>query len=887
MTTAGRVAGWVAAAARLICRLAPRSLPSAFVPEFQATLADACEAAYARGGWRSLLATGVAETVDVARQVVAARLGVVPSISTVRSIDHSRISSRRPLMITTDLRRAWRRLRARPSVALGAAAMLALGIGLTTSMFSLADSLLLRPVPFRDPGTLAAIMMFGGHTGRGFVSPAVLHAWQSSSAFASVQGASDGTALIDTPGGVIGRTSAWVTPGVFGMLGVKPIRGRLFTATEGRAGADDPVLISESVWRGAYGSDPGILGRAMEIDGAPVTIIGVMPIDFHFPKWDTTIWRPIDYAALATAQAQQVPSPYVRFASGTPQADGLALLTRLAHDADPTTNGQEAQAMSLAGFAVDPYYQRALPVLGAGVTLVFLVLCANASSLILASFSARRREFGLCAALGASRFRVLREAIVEAFAIGTVGSIAGLVLAMQVIALAQRFLPDAFLVRTLNPLELHGRAVAAAMAAGIIAILIAGVLPAWRATRGNTTDSLREGGRSGTSSPRARRMMRGLIAAEVALACMLLVGSTLLVRSFLKLVNTDRGLDVSRVISTWTNLPVARYPDAASRIAATRAVQDSIEALPGVESTAVSFGVPPSGGNLYMYPDWRSDAPGAQPVRLDVNSFAVTPGFLQLYGIPIVRGRDLIATDSADTAVISEHLASALWPSGDPIGHAFLFAKQRYHVVGVSREVTLPSPDARVERPEFYTPFTAGGSSPMISVRCHGTCPDPAIIRQRILASAPGAVVNRVAPAETPFIAQVAPPRAAASLSMIFAGVAFLAAAGGLFSVLTYAVGKREREFGIRAALGASPPQIRAVVLRDGLSVAAWGVVIGAGLSWMLGRALGSLEYGASIGDVATWAPPFLLIALASLAAVWRPARRAMRVDPALLLRGE
>lgn len=878
---AGRIAQFIASGIARLVRLAPRTLPPAFAEEVHATVMEACDAAYVRGGWPALLATGVAETFDVTRCVARGRFGYGPRVTLEMTMVGSE-RRRRPLMFITDIRRAWRRLRARPSVALGAAAMLALGIGLTTSMFSLADSLLLRPVPFRDAGSLARLQLASKTGARYVMAPDLLRGFQQSDAFAAVQGATTDKSIVQTSAGPIERSSALVTPGLFDMLGVQPIRGRLFTADEGRGGADDRALISESVWRGVFGGDPSLVGRTIVIDGASATVVGILPDAFHFPRFDTTIWLPVNYDAPSPARGKRQTSVYVRFRPDGQHKDALAAATRIAHDVDASTTPLYVDAASMAGLRLDPYYQRAIPMLGGGVLLVFVVLCANASSLILAGFTARRREFGVCTALGASRGRILREAVVEAALIGAAGACGGLALAGGLVNLARHYVPDAFLVRTLNPLDLDGRAVAAAAFAGILAVLVAGVLPAWRVTRGDMNGAIRDVERGTTSSRTARRLMRGLLVGEVALACMLLAGSALLVRSFINLMSTNRGLDVSNVLTAWVSFPAPTFVDTPARLVATKNVEDALSALPTVEKIAFSFGVPPGGGYVRFMDPLQ---PGGKPLVID--SYDVTPQFFDLYGIPILRGRGFTASDTPKSTIVSEHLAALLWPGEDPLGRTFTHDQITYTVVGLARETVLPSLDPQQERPEFYQPFQAGSGQEMMSIRCRVSCPDTAVIRQRLLEAAPGANVVRVESAETNYLAQVAPPRAAAWLSIAFGAIAFFAAAGGLFSVLTYAVGKRQREFGIRAALGASPPQIRAVVIRDGLAVAAVGVAIGAGLSWLLGRALVSLQYGASIGDALTWIPPFVLVAAASLAAVWRPARRAMRVDPALLLRGE
>lgn len=272
---------------------------------------------------------------------------------------------------------------------------------------------------------------------------------------------------------------------------------------------------------------------------------------------------------------------------------------------------------------------------------------------------------------------------------------------------------------------------------------------------------------------------------------------------------------------------------------------------------------------------------------MTVDRYSVGPEFFGLYGIPLLKGRTFGASEQPDAVVIGERLARTLWPGLDPIGRTFSFQNERFQVIGLVREINHPSLDARIDRPEFYEPFAGVGSYAMMSIRCVPTCPNAALVRQRILSTHPAVRVVDAQPLEDVYFEQLARPRAAAALGFAFAAVAVLAAAGGLFSVLSYAVARRKREFGIRTALGASPADIRRVVLRDGLVVASIGIAIGSGAAWSLGRALASLQYGVTVTDPVTWTVVLGVLGLTTVIASWQPARKAMRADPVLLLREE
>lgn len=786
-----------------------------------------------------------------------------------------------------DLRFGGRSLLRAPGFTVVAVLTLALGIGITTAMFTIVDALVLRPVPFRAPDELAFIFMGHEHGGRTTVAPAVLRAWRESPALAGAESAMPGTALIEFDGTVVTRGIATVTPGLFELLGgIRPVRGRLFDSSEGRPGSNDRVLLSEDVWRALFNADPSLVGRRVTIDGESLLVVGILPSDFRFPKWDTVIWKPVDHAAFPSLRPNEYPMAYVRFSANVPRADALRLITDAARAADATNAKLRPWVRPLAGQVLDPYYQRAVPLLAGGVILVFLVLCANVSSLLLARLTERRREFSMRSALGASRGRVIRQALAESSVIGALGVVFGIALSWALVSVARAFLPEAFLLRTLNPLNIDLRALGIASLSGIVATLAAGLLPAWIGTRADPLHSLRVSERGGTETRGAQAITRGLLVVEIALACTLLVGATLLVRSFINLAGAERGLETRDVITANVSLPRDAFPDQRSRESMARLLEEEIRQLPGVQQVAWSYGLPPGGGRI-SWGNWKSDAPGAPVVDMTVEGYNVGPEFFALYGIPLLRGRTFQASDTRQQVLVGERLARALWPDLDPVGRTFSFIKEQFHVIGVVREIHHPSLDPHVDRPEFYAPFAGVGDYPAMNVRCRITCPAAAVVRQRLVAAHPAVQVFDVNPLEDVYFEQLAQPRAAAALGFAFAGIAVLAAAAGLFSVLSYAVGRRKREFGIRTALGASPLQIQRLVLRDGLVVALTGVAIGSIAAWSLARAMASLQYGVTIDDPSTWAFVLGLLGLTTVAASWRPARDAMRVDPVLLLKDE
>jgi predicted permease len=786
-----------------------------------------------------------------------------------------------------DARHASRSLWRQPAVTATAVGMLGVAIGISTAMFTIADALILRPVPFDEPQQLARVYMGNDRGGRTTVAPAVVRAWRESPAFRGVESAVADTALVEVDGAVAARGIARVTQGLFDLLGgVRPIHGRLFDASESRAGVHDRVLLGEDVWRALYHADPGVVGRPVTIDRESLVVVGILPSEFRFPSWNTVIWRAVDIEAPPAAAAGELPVAYVRFAPDLPRADALRLASEAARAADGRNADLRARDDPLAELVLDRYYQRAVPMLVGGVVLVFLVLCANVSSLLLARLTSRQREFSMRSALGASRARLIGQAVVESGVVGIFGVLVGIAIGWSLVSLARAFLPEAFLLRTLNPLDIDRRALVMTSVAGVMATLAAGLLPAWIGTRVDAAGSLRVMDRGGTETRGARVVTRGLLIGEIALACTLLVGATLLARSFINLTNAERGLDVGSTLRVNVSFPAPAFPDRTARATVARTIEEQVGSLPGVRRVAWSYGLPPAGGAL-SFGLWQADTPGTAAVDMEVDRYNVGPDFFELYGIPLVRGRTFQPSDQRGAVVVGERFARALWPDHDPIGRSFTFGKEQFQVIGLVREIHHPSVDARLNRAEFYEPFAGVGGFSMMSIRCAFTCPDAALVRQRVLAAHAAIRVNGVQVLEDVYFEQLARPRAAAALGFAFALVAVLAAAGGLFSVLNYAVGRRKREFGIRTALGASPVKIRGLVLHESVMVAAVGIAIGTVTSWGLGRALASLQYGVTIADPFTWTFVLGVLTVTTIAASWRPARQAIRADPALLLREE
>jgi predicted permease len=631
-----------------------------------------------------------------------------------------------------------------------------------------------------------------------------------------------------------------------------------------------------------------LVGSLIKVDGESLLVVGILPRSFRFPESTTSLWRPVDFSAPLPDLSVGSPAAYARFSGGRPRDTALAIATDRARAVDARLASQQevkAQARPIAGASAREYLARIAPYLAGGVVLVFVVLCANVASLLLAQMTARSLEFRTCTALGASRRRLFRQSVTESAALGVLGMAGGVLLAWALVALARAFLPESFLLQSLNPVDVDLRALMAACATGFGATASAGVLPAWAGTRAHGTYSLAPGERTGTETRLARRATRTLLVVEIALGCTLLVGAGLLVRSFVNLSHIDRGLDTRNVITAWIQLALPEGAAEADRRAAADRLTAELHALPGVQAVTLSRGLPPDGSEIYFGNNWQTDVPGAPALNLMAHGYPVTQEFFDFYGIRRLAGRSFEPGDDRYKVLVSEEFAARLWPGENPVGRTYRHGNsQPNEVIGLVSEIRHPSLDPFDDLPEVYYRYAGGGSSVMVSLRCGSDCLDLPRLRRWLL-EGPASNVIRLGVLDDAYLESLARPRAAAALSMTFATIAMVAASSGLFSVLTYAVGRRRREFGIRASLGARPVDLQVEIVREGVRLAVIGAIIGGSGAWLSTRWLQSLVYDVSRVDPATIASVLGIVVVTTLIAVWAPSRRAGRANPVELLR--
>ncbi len=820
-----------------------------------------------------------------------------------------------------DIQYGARLLRRNPSFAVVAVATLALGIGANTAMFSVVNAVLLRPLPFADPGRLAAVWIADPkrdvrEAGTSFPT---FTDWRTQSRRFSNMAISATAAARVMNGREPERVSAaFVSADLFPTLGVQPVLGRVFSSDD-EARRERVVVLSYGLWQRQFGGNPDILDRTLEVDGETPDgqaelvqrprIIGVMPEHFYFPDRNVQFWRPATLLGIdgkPKLYERQWSDRFIdrwrviaRLAPGASVADARAELTaigtRLA-DANPVP----ANAAEFPGFGVDVVpldtqmtgrdLRFALWVLLGAVGFVLLIACANVADLLLARGTTREREFAIRTALGAGRGRIVRQLCVESLLLAVAAGLVGTAAATAgVRALSAVTVPG---IPHLAEISVDRTVLLFTATLSIVAGLLFGLAPAWNAARVNANDPLKESS-GAASSPRRLRQARGfLVIAQCALAVVLLAGAGLLVRSFVRLQAVDPGFKSDGVLLARVDLPI---PVSRTWREQEWAVFQQIEArvahLPGVLAAGfVQNLVVSSNPRTPITIEGRPASDDAL-AQIGVNMEDVTPGFFRAMGVPLVRGRFFTATEqNAPLAIVNDAFARRFFPGEDPIGKRFSQGRATtkmfwYTIVGVVGDMRRQGLE-RHPLPEFFIPSTEPAMD--FAVRVAG---DPAAIaaavRQELRSALPNAIVVRMAPLETYLGEWIAERKFQAWLLALFAGLALTLAAVGIYGVMQFAAAQRAKEMGIRVALGARRSDLLRLMVGQGLRLPAIGLAIGLTGAYMLVRVLQSSMFEISPGDPLTFAGVAIVLGLTALAACYIPARRASRVDPIVTLRNE
>lgn len=798
-----------------------------------------------------------------------------------------------------DLRYGARVLIASPVFTAVAVATLALGIGANTAIFSVISAILLRPLPYPDPGRL---VMIWETTPEGWfipVAPANYLDWKERSHVFEDIGLSRDTTYALTGSGEPESISGYrFSENFFRVMGVAPQLGRTFLPEEDLPGASPVVVLSHGIWQRRFGRDPGVLGRPIVLNGTSHTVIGVMPPGFDHPG-GTQLWTPL---ALDPALMSRRDARFLRLVARlkpgvTPLGarEEMAAIARVLETEHPATNaGRGARVVLLRDMQVGDI-RPALLALAAAVGCVLLIAAANVSSLLLARAAGRGRELAIRMALGAGRWRVVRQLLTESVLLALTGGLLGLLLALwgaeALLALVPRGIAN-LNIPHIDRIPVDGPVLAFTLLVSLATGAVLGALPALRATRSAPAISLKDSGPGLTEGSRSRRAGGALVAAEMAIAVVLLVGAVLMLRTFLVLRGQPLGIDPSNVVTAQVFLPGYRYDDAAKRLAFLDGVLDRLSALPGVRAAGATNYLPLSGfwGTVSFVADGLPPPPAGQEPEADDRR--ATPGYFEAIGMRLVRGRGFTPRDtggSPQVAIVNETLARRIWGERDPVGSRLNLGDARepswWEVVGVAGDVRAFGAGTEVHA-EIYRPF-AQTSFPLIAFAVRAG--DPAAlapaIRSAIREVDPDQPILQLTPMESLAASSLATRRVSAVLIGAFAGVALLIAAIGVYGVTSHAVARRTHELGIRMALGAARRDLLLLVMRQGLRPALAGLAGGLAGAWALTRWLRSLLYGVSPTDLSTYVfVGLLLMAVASLAC-WVPARRATRVSPMIALR--
>jgi predicted permease len=792
-----------------------------------------------------------------------------------------------------DIRYALRVLRKSPGFAAVTVGVLALGIGANTAIFSVVDAVLLKPLPYPDAQRIVVVPhvppqdIFPGRKTFS-VSPANYFDWKAQGDVFEKMTIFVGDSLTLTGSGQPESVpTGFVSADFFGVLGVRPLAGRLFAPGDDEAGHRVAVL-SEELWKTRFGSNPAVVGSTFVAGGESYTVIGVLPAGRGFPE-EARLWVPLtftaeekavrgihDYMVLARLK------PGASVAGARAQMDAIS--ARLAAQYPADDKGWGATVIPLHENLVGDVRPALLVLLGA-VGFVLLIACANVANLVLARTLGRRKELAVRSALGASRVRIVRQLFAETTLLAVLGGALGLLIAgfcvKLIVAVLAGEMPRA------SEIQLGGVVLAFTFGISLITGALAGILPAWRLTHANPNEALKQGGRADADagSPALRN---SLVVAEVALALVLMFGAGLLVRSLGRLRQVDPGFNPKNVLQAQVSLPDARYASEEARRAFYARVLERVRALPGVTSAAAMNTLPltDSGSTQPIALEGRSAAALSEQPEVAVRVF--TPATLRTLGIALKSGRDFTEADtekSPPAILVSEAMARKFWPGEDAVGKRLtltFYPGVVREVVGVVADVKLRGLEKTTPIPALYAPYAQmprfsmslvvrtaqnpGSVGSAVEAAVHAVDPDQPVVDMKTMEEHLGASLARA--------------RFSMLLLSVFAALALLLSSIGIYSVLAYAVKRRTREIGIRMALGADGGDLVRMVVLQGMQPALIGLAIGIVASLVLGRLLAGLVFGIAPTDPLTFAAASALLSGVALAACAVPAWRATRVEP-------
>ncbi len=799
-----------------------------------------------------------------------------------------------------DLRYGARMLAKKPGFTFIAIVTLALGIGANTAIFSVVNAVLLRPLPYVEADRLVWITEHHEQIPTRWVSYPNFLDWRANSQSFEAMATIRGWQMTLTGSGEAQSIPArMVTADYFRVMRAQPFIGRDFIADEDKYGAPSAAMLSHVFWQTQLGGDPEIVGKTITLDNKPFTVVGVMPQEFQHQGppavWVLTEqyavpnsgWFNRDHRIVGFVIARLKPGATIE----TARAEMKSIEEQLAKDY-PMQNGGNTIQMTTLQESIVGDARQGLLLLFAAVGLVLLIACANVANLLLARAATRRKEFALRAALGASRWRLLRQLLIESVLLGAAGGGAGLLLASWGIGLLIKFAPQD--VPRLSGATIGWRVFGFTLLLSVATGIIFGLAPAWHSAKVDLSKALKEGGRS-ASDGRSGRLRSAFVVAEIALAMTLLVSAGLLIKSLARLLASDPGFNAQNV-AVMELLPRESYPSRPLLMQYHTQLLERVASLPGVEAVCAA-NEPPG-----LEPGWQNDInpevngqyqkinPGE---LINVDWSIITADYFRVMQIPIKQGRAMTADEvarGAPVTIVDEQLARRFWPDGNAIGsHIKYDGPTAHEIIGIAGNVRTYGSES-LGRIKIYTPF---GRTPLprstLAARSSGV--DPASLIAAIKAESqainPNVPISEAATMESALARNIAPRKFSAGLLTLFAAVALLLAAIGAYGVMNYTVTERTRELGIRIALGAQKGDVLRLIFGQSLRLALAGLGLGFLASLILTRWLKSFLFGVSATDPWTFAVIAVILIAVALLACYLPARRAAKVEPTVALRYE
>jgi putative ABC transport system permease protein len=798
-----------------------------------------------------------------------------------------------------DLRYGARMLMKNPGFAFVAVITLAAGIAANTTIFSLADAVLLRPFNFPNQERLVMVWNRGIDKGgfHGVVAPGNFIDWreqnQSFEQIIAINYRSFDLTGAHQPERFVGHG---VSAGFFDALGVKAAIGRTFLPGEDEPGRDQVVVLKHSLWERRFGADPNIVGRTLTLDAKTFTVIGVMPPDFNFPFNGGEMWAPLafdDKEKQERGRNYLQPMGLLKPGVSVAQADAdLDAISRRAQQLFPETNaGQSAIVVGMAESFVDMAQMYVTPLFGT-VAFVLLIACANVANMLFSRAFGRRKEIAVRLALGASRWRLVRQLLTESLLVALVGGAIGLLLSVLAVDLLSDAIPEDFakLIPGWDHFSVNRTVLLFTLMISMLTGVIFGLMPALQASKPNLDETLKEGAKGASSTGSRHRLRGALVVAEVALSLVLLVGAGLMIRSFMAMLRDDTGFNPHNVLSFQLSLSGEKYSEAQQRGFYDQLLK-RLETLPGVVAAGAISILPVSGNNQNDTFEIAGRPPFEKGKGPDAGYRVVTPEYFDAIGMSLRRGRDFTASDNElapGVVIINETLASRFFPNQEAIGQRIITGGGPMEIVGVVGDVKDLGLD-RVPRPSLYVPYAQNPRTNM-GVALRAAIEPTALAaaaRDEVMKLDPTQPVSNLKTVERMIHERTSPKRLMAATMGVFAAIALLLAGVGLYAVMAYAVSQRRHEIGVRMSLGARSRDILLLITGQGLKLTLAGLALGMAGAFALTRVMQPLLYGVTATDPLTFVLISLALAGVALLACWIPARRATKVDPMIALRCE